>query len=85
VASAAQVLLKTEAQGLVEPTGFYYYTWITNESAGASVDQFNFAGLLRFLNGRGTFLKPALGAFRKAALGIEGCRRKATLASSCIH
>jgi hypothetical protein len=65
--------------------GFYYYTWITNESAGASVDQFNFAGLLRFLNGRGTFLKPALGAFSKAALRIEGCRRKATLATSCIH
>jgi Glycosyl hydrolases family 39 len=65
--------------------GFYYYTWITNESAGAGVDQFNFAGLLRFLNGKGTFAKPALGAFTKAALSIEGCRGKSSAATSCIH
>jgi hypothetical protein len=65
--------------------GFYYYTWITNESAGASVDQFNFAGLLRFLNGKGTSAKPAFGAFAKAALSIEGCRRKGPLATNCAH
>jgi Glycosyl hydrolase catalytic core len=64
---------------------FYYYSWITNESAGAGVDQFNFAGLLRFLDGRGTFVKPALATFTKAALAIEGCRRKGALATICIH
>ncbi len=64
---------------------FYYYTWITNESAGASVDQFNFAGLLRFLDGRGTFVKPALATFTKAVLAIEGCRRKGSLATICLH
>jgi Glycosyl hydrolase catalytic core len=64
---------------------FYYYTWITNESAGASVDQFNFAGLLRFLDGRGTFVKPAFATFTKAALAIEGCRSKGSVATSCIH
>jgi Glycosyl hydrolase catalytic core len=65
--------------------GFYYYTWIANESAGAGVDQFNFAGLLRFLDGQGTFVKPALATFTKAALAIEGCRSKGPLATNCIR
>jgi hypothetical protein len=51
---------------------FYYYTWITNESRGASVDQFNFAGLFRFINGQGTSTKPVFSAFRRAALAVEG-------------
>jgi hypothetical protein len=66
-------------------SAFYYYTWITNESPGAGVDQFNFAGLLRFLDGRGTFVKPALATFSKVALAIEGCRRKVGVATSCVH
>jgi hypothetical protein len=63
--------------------GFYYYTWITNESLGASVDQFNFAGLLHFLDGQGTSPKPALGAFSRSALGIEGCHTKQSVATRC--
>ncbi len=65
---------------------FYYYTWITNETMpGAGHDQFNFAGLLKFFDGRGTFVKPALASFSKAALAIEGCRRKGPLATNCIR
>ena len=53
--------------------GFYYYTWITNESLGASVDQFNFAGLLHFLDGQGTSPKPALGAFSRSRWRSRRC------------
>lgn len=55
--------------------GFYYYTWITNETPpGARIDQFNYAGLLRFIDGVGSSAKPALSAFGRAALAIEGRR-----------
>lgn len=65
---------------------FYYYTWISNETQpSAHQDQFNFSGLLKFFNGKGTFVKPALAAFTKAALGIEGCRKKGPLATTCVH
>lgn len=48
--------------------GFYYYTWLGDESA-ATYD-FNFAGLLRFQHGVVT-AKPALAAFASAALALE--------------
>jgi hypothetical protein len=80
----AERLLAADRNGL-GLAGFYYYTWITNESAGASVDQFNYSGLLKFIDNQGTMVKPALGAFTRAALGIEGCRRKGTLATICLH
>lgn len=52
---------------------FYYYDWISNETPpGASDDQFNYAGLLRFIDGVGPSAKPALSAFAHAALKIEG-------------
>lgn len=66
--------------------GFYYYTWITNETMPtASGDQFNFSGLLKFFNGRGTFVKPAAGAFSRTALAIEGCKAKASVATRCAR
>jgi hypothetical protein len=52
---------------------------------GAGHDQFNFAGLLNFFDGRGTFVKPALASFAEAALAIEGCRHKGPLATNCGH
>ena len=45
---------------------------------------FNFAGLLRFDHDKVT-AKPALAAFRRGALALEGCKRKGALASSCIR
>jgi hypothetical protein len=51
---------------------FYYFTWITNETQpGARADPFNFAGLFRFINGVGTFQKPAYPAFVRAVRAIE--------------
>jgi hypothetical protein len=61
--------------------GFYYYTWMGDE--GDRSLAFNFAGLLRFDNNK-VIVKPALGAFRQAALALEHCKRKGSLASSCI-
>lgn len=61
--------------------GFYYYTWMGDE--GDTSQAFNFAGLLRFDDNRVT-VKPALGAFRRAALALEHCKGKGSLASSCI-
>jgi hypothetical protein len=62
--------------------GFDYYTWMGQEDPGTQA--FNFAGLLGLHDGKVT-VKPALGAFRAAALALEHCRRKGPLATSCIH
>jgi hypothetical protein len=61
--------------------GFYYYTWMGDE--GDRSLAFNFAGLLRFRNGK-VVVKPALAAFRRGVLTLEHCRRKGALATSCI-
>jgi hypothetical protein len=53
--------------------GFYLITWMGDESSCSS--DFNYAGLLRFLDGR-VSSKPALSAFRHAALTAEGCRTR---------
>lgn len=61
---------------------FYYYTWLGDEAPGTQA--FNFAGLLRLRDGSIT-TKPALGAFRRAALTLERCRRKGASATACIR
>ena len=61
--------------------GFDYYDWVGVERRGAG--EFAFAGLIKDING--VFKpKPALGAYRHAALALERCRRKATDARRCI-
>jgi hypothetical protein len=62
--------------------GFYWYTWMGAESRGAPA--FDFAGLLGYRSGD-VVTKPALAAFRRAALALEGCKRKGSLATSCIR
>ena len=59
---------------------FYHYTWVGREHRGDK--DFSFAGLFRF-NGTGLVTKPAFGAFRHAALGMEGCRVKGPVATHC--
>jgi hypothetical protein len=58
--------------------GFDIYTWLDTNSGHS----FSYSGLLRF---RGTRIidKPAIGAFRRAALALEGCRVKAAVATRC--
>lgn len=62
--------------------GFYYYTWIGDESDSALA--FNFAGLLRYQTGGEIVAKPALAAFRRGALALEGCSAKGSLATRCL-
>lgn len=62
--------------------GFYWYTWMGDEQDGGQA--FDFAGLERFRDGR-VSAKPALAAYRRAALALEGCRRKGRVATACIH
>jgi hypothetical protein len=62
--------------------GFDYYTWAGIE--GRNARALDFAGLERFRAGE--FVgKPALGAFRAAALGLEGCRQKGDAATICLR
>jgi hypothetical protein len=60
--------------------GFDWYTWLGYESRGAS--DFSFSGLLKLKDGVVT-AKPALAAFRRGALALEGCRSKGPVATSC--
>ena len=62
--------------------GFYWYTWMGEESANSPA--FNFSGLLGFNHNKVT-VKPALAAFRAGVLALEGCKRKGLLATSCIR
>jgi hypothetical protein len=58
----------------------YWYTWLTRET---SPDYpFDYAGLRR-LERRGIRSKPALRAYRRTALRLEGCRSKRRLATRC--
>jgi len=61
--------------------GFDYYTWLGAEYPGAPA--FNFAGLLRWQNDGTVSAKPALSAFTRAALALEGCRRIGRRAGTC--
>jgi hypothetical protein len=61
--------------------GFYWYTWMGDESPRAAPYAFDYAGLLKYVSGAIT-AKPALGVFRRWALSLEGCRSK-TRADVC--
>jgi hypothetical protein len=78
----AVIPMLARARRRVGLMGFYYYTWITDGIPGG--DPFQFAGLLDFNHGR-IIEKPAYFAFRRAALSIEGCSRKARVATSCVR
>jgi hypothetical protein len=62
--------------------GFYWYTWMGEETPNTAA--FNFSGLLSFHDGKVT-VKPALAAFRTGVLGLEGCKRKGAVATSCLR
>jgi hypothetical protein len=73
-------LLATNRRSL-NLVGFDYYTWASIDDPGGNL--FDFAGLYHYA-GHGRFsAKPAAAAFRKAALGIEHCRRAGRTAAVC--
>jgi hypothetical protein len=61
--------------------GFYWYTWMGNESPTKRPYGFDYAGLLKYVSGA-VMAKPALAAFTHGALSLEGCTGKAT-AQTC--
>lgn len=63
--------------------GFYWYTWMGDESPRAKPYAFDYAGLLKDVNGKIT-AKPALSVFKSEALAIEDCRRK-TSGQGCVR
>ena len=60
--------------------GFDYYTWASQATPDGYA--FTYAGLFKYVHGA-LLAKPAFTAFKHAALAIEHCARKGTLASSC--
>jgi hypothetical protein len=58
----------------------YWYTWLTRETHPDY--PFDYAGLRR-LGSAGVRSKPALRAYRRTALRLEGCRAKGGTASRC--
>src|SRR5437763_14451739 len=58
--------------------GFYYYDWAGPERRNYLA--FDFAGLCR-LSAVGFHAKPAVGAFERPPLAVEGCRYKARIAT----
>jgi hypothetical protein len=58
----------------------YWYTWLTRETSQSY--PFDYAGLRR-LESTGVRSKPALRAYRRTALSLEGCRRKHRIATRC--
>jgi hypothetical protein len=79
---AAVIPLLARYRRRVGLMSFYYYTWVTDDIPGG--DPFQFAGLLRRNHGR-LVKKPAYNAFRRAALALEGCARKAPVATRCAR
>ena len=62
--------------------GFYWYTWMGDESPRARPYAFDYAGLLKYVAGA-VAAKPALAVFTRWALDIEHCRRKSATAVAC--
>ncbi len=63
--------------------GFYYYTWMDSEFAGAPA--FNFAGLFAYHSDGTVITKPVYRVFRRWALKLTGCRAKGSLATACLR
>jgi hypothetical protein len=61
--------------------GVFWFSWLTEDSGNWT---FFYAGL-RSVGSPEPRSKPAFGAFRDAALGLEGCRRKNAVATSCTR
>jgi arabinogalactan endo-1,4-beta-galactosidase len=57
----------------------YWSSWVTKDSGHFT---FDYAGLNKLRNGR-IVAKPALAAYRRSALKLEGCKRKGATAARC--
>lgn len=62
--------------------GFYWYTWMGDETPGKGKYGFDYAGLLKYVSGKVT-AKPALAVFKRSVLALEGCHSKSGNATVC--
>jgi hypothetical protein len=79
---AALLPMLASRRAALKLEGFYYYTWVTHEYRNAP--SFNFAGLFKFQGNR-LQQKPAYDAFRRAALALDACRVKGSVATVCAR
>ncbi len=83
--TAALLPLLARDRVALNVSAFDYYTWAGAKlPPSAAFSEFSFAGLFDYIDGA-LVQKPAFAAFAKAALAIERCRRKGTLASICAQ
>lgn len=80
---AALLPMLGKARSRLGLAGFFWYTWVTRDRPHHN--SFEFAGLFRYRSPRQFVAKPAYAAFRKGALALEGCRRKASVATRCAQ
>jgi polysaccharide biosynthesis protein PslG len=74
---AALTLLLEANRARLGLMGFYWYTWMGNETPRPHPYGFDFAGLEKWVSGQVT-AKPALAVFRRSALRLERCTGKAS-------
>jgi hypothetical protein len=80
--TAALALLGKNRRAL-NLVGFDYYTWGSIDDKGGNI--FDFAGLYQFNHNGSVKAKPAAAAYRTAALKLEGCRKKGSVATDCVR
>jgi hypothetical protein len=71
----------SKARKILNVERLYWYTWISLDSSKDA--PFDYAGLQTLMPNGSLAAKPALGAFTRTALKLEGCRRKTSSATSC--
>jgi polysaccharide biosynthesis protein PslG len=80
----AVIRLLVAARKRLHIGGFDVYTWMGPEGPGSNT--FDYSGLLAFNPFTGAIKrKPAYTAFRRLALGLEDCRVKGPVATSCTR
>jgi Glycosyl hydrolase catalytic core len=80
--SAAYKMLAA-ARGKLRIGRVYWYSWLSRDMQDDY--PFDWAGLSRITSGGDIRAKPALGAYRTVALGLEHCRKKSGRADRCAR
>jgi len=81
-AAAALTLLARERRRL-KLAGLFWHNWIGTDRGSGSI--WPYSGLRRQEPSGAVTSKPALAAFRRAALRLEDCRRKGSTAARCAR
>lgn len=80
---ARTLALMARERGRLRLRELFHYTWTTADRPGE--DSFTYAGLRRLTESGRTVPKPAHRSFRRAALRLERCARKSSVATRCAR